>query len=488
MGSPLSHRVPRLLGFVTVALALVLALLPLSGLSTRAQQETAEAKATLRVIHASPGAPEVDVLVDGQPVLQRLAYGSTSDYLPISAEGHRVQIVPTGQTANAAVVDEEIDAAPGQAYIVAVFGLLNDIGGDVYEVDMSEIEPGNARVRVINLSPDAGDIDLVETGGDAWFNDVGLGEASDYTNIAPGTYSADLRGDDDRTLKTFPDVTFEETRVYDLVVLGQLADDSLELQSLVTSVSPPCAEVLKLEGSGSDACVRFIHAAPDATAVDIYLNDAKVSAGLAYGTATEYAAVPSGQGRGVRVTAQDAPVEEAMIDTSLDFQAGQAYEILVSGAGDDLELTITGTDLRPVPAGQARLRLIHAGPDAGSVDLGVADSEQNLFDGVNFRDATHYAVVDMGDYQLQVRPGGDDTTVALQTDLTVEEGVVYDLILIGRPDDRSLKLLALTVPVAIQTGEVATPEAAASETTVAGTVVPAETANLELTPTATPAG
>jgi hypothetical protein len=484
MGDPYSHRTPRLFGLVTLLLGLVLTLLPLAALSARAQQDQAEAKATVRVVHAVPGVESVDVLVDGQPILERLAYGSASEYLPISADSHRIQIVPTGQTADAAVFDETVDAASGQAYIVAVFGLINEIKGHIFDVDMSEIEPGNARVRVINLSPDAGDVDLLETGGEAWFNDVGLGDASDYINIAPGTYSADLRGADDRVLQTFPDLTFEETSVYDVVVLGQLADKSLQVQSLVTSVSPPCAEVLKLEGAGSDACVRIIHAAPDAPPVDVYLNEAKISAGLTYGTATEYAAVPSGQGRNVRVTAQDAPVEEAAIDSNLDFQAGQAYEILVTGAGDNLELTITGTDLRPVPAGQARLRLIHASPDADSIDLGIADNDQNLFEGVNFKDATHYAVLDAGDYQLQVRPGGDDMTVALQSDITIEEGIVYDLILIGRPDDRSLKLLALTVPVEIQVGEVATPEAEPSGTSVAGTVVPAETENL--TPMASP--
>ena len=461
--------------------------MPVTSHVARAQDETAEAKSTIRVVHAVPGLEAVDVLVDGQPVLQRLAYGTASEYLPISADNHQIQIVPTGQPANAAVLDETVDAAPGQAYIAAVFGLLNDIKSDIYDVDMSEIEPGNARVRVINLSPDAGDIDLLEAGGEAWFNDVGLGEASDYSNIAPGTYSADLRGKDDRVLTTVPDLTFEETNVYDVVVLGQLADNSLQLQSLVTSVSPPCAEVLKLDGTGSDACVRLIHAAPDTSPVDFYLNDAKIAAGLAYGTATEYAAVPSGQGRTVRVTAQDAPVDQAVIDTNLDFQAGQAYEILVTGAGDNPEITITGTDLRPVPAGQARLRLIHASPDAGTIDLGFAGSDQNLFDGVNFKDATHYAVVDQGDYQVQVRPGGDDTTVALESDTTIDEGVVYDLMLIGRPDDRSLKLLALTVPVEIQTGEVATPEAV-SETEVAGTVVPQETENLDVTATPTAAG
>jgi len=32
--------------------------------------------------------------------------------------------------------------------------------------------------------------------------DVELGGASDYSDIAPGTYSADVRGDDDRSLLT----------------------------------------------------------------------------------------------------------------------------------------------------------------------------------------------------------------------------------------------------------------------------------------------
>ena len=73
------------------------ALLPLTTMPARAQQDQAEAKATLRVVHASPGAPEVDVLVDGQPILERLAYGSASEYLPITAESHRIQIVPTGK-------------------------------------------------------------------------------------------------------------------------------------------------------------------------------------------------------------------------------------------------------------------------------------------------------------------------------------------------------------------------------------------------------
>jgi hypothetical protein len=351
---------------------------------------------------------------------------------------------------------------------------------------LSEIEPGNARVRLINFSPDAGEIDLLETGGDEWFGDVDLGSASDYQDIAPGTYSADVRGAEDRVLLTVSELPFEETRVYDVVVLGQIADDSLDLQSLVTTVSPSCGEVLQLEGSSSDACVRLVHAAPDAPPVDVYLNDAQIGQNLEFGTATEYVLAPSGADRGVRVTATGTPVEEAIIDTGLDFDPGQAYEILVTGGGDDLEATITGTDLRPVAQGQARLRVINASPDAGAFDVGVEGSEENLFEGIDFRDATEYIILDAGDYSLEVRPGGEDMTVALQSDATLEEGVTYDLVALGRPDDQTLTLLALMAPVAIQTGDVATPEAADDDAAIAETVVPEAIEDVEASPT--PAG
>src|SRR5215204_410447 len=486
MMQPRSRSAARVVAFIFVALALVGALLPLRATPVAAQDDTAEADATLRVMHAAPGAPEVDVLLDGQTLLQGVAYGTASSYATMTPEEHRVQIIPTGQTADAAVFDDTIDAAPGQAYLVAVFGLLNDIRGDVYDVDLSEIEPGNARVRLINFSPDAGAIDLLETGGDEWFGDVDLGGAADYTDIAPGTYSADVRGDDDRVLLTVSELPFEETRVYDVVVLGEIADDSLEVQSLVTTVSPSCGEVLGLEGESSDACIRLVHAAADAPPVDVYLNDAEIAQNLEFGTATEYVLVPSGADRGVRVTATGTPVEEAVIDTALDFDPGQAYEILVTGGGDDLEATITGTDLRPLAQGQARLRVINASPDAGPIDIGVQGSEDNLFEGVDFRDATDYVVLDAGDYALEARPGGEDMTVALETDATFEEGVTYDLVALGRPEDQTLTLLTLMAEVPIQTGDVATPEATSDEGAVAATVVPEAIEDVEVSPT--PAG
>src|SRR5688572_2473681 len=70
---------------------LLVTLVPLTVLPVFAQGEAPEADATVRLIHASPGAPNVDVLVDGQPVVEGVPYGTTSEYVPITAEEHRIQ-------------------------------------------------------------------------------------------------------------------------------------------------------------------------------------------------------------------------------------------------------------------------------------------------------------------------------------------------------------------------------------------------------------
>lgn len=485
MGTSSVRGLPRVLGLALLLVALLGSMLPWAQ-PAAAQEDLAEADATVRFVHASPGAPPVDILVDGQPILEGLTSGEASQYLAITPQEHRVQVVPTGQTAEASLFDETVDAGPGRAYLVAVFGLLNDLQGAIYDVNLDEIEPENARVRLINLSPEAGEVDLLETGGDEWFGNVALGDATDYRDVAPGSYSADVRGEDDRVLRTVANLTFNETSAYDVIVVGLLSDDSLTVQALETAVSPPCSEVLGINAAPTDACLRLVHAAQDAPGIDVYVNEAQIADGLEFGTATEYAAVPSGGGRGVRAVAAGGPMEEAILDEGLDFDPGQAYEIVFTGTGDDLGLLITGVDLRPVAAGQARLRVIHASPDAGGVNIGLTGQDENLYEGVDFGDATEYIIVDAGDYPIEVRPGGDDMTVALQADATIEEGMVYDLVALGRPDDRSLTLLVLTAPAEIQTGAVATPTAETVDAPLAETVTPETIENDETAATPAP--
>ena len=472
------HRRVGVFGRALLALLLVVAglaavLAPLVQ-STAAQEEHVQANATIRVVHASPGTPEIDVLVDGQPLVEGLAYGSVTDSVPLPAEEHQLQVVPTGQTADAAVIDQDLNAEAGKAYIFVAMGPLNEIQGKLFDVNLDAIEQGKARARVINASADAGEVDVAVTGGDALFDGVGFTDATDYEEIDPGGYSLDVRGEEDRVLATVPDLTVEAGRVYDIVAIGQVSDQSLNLLSLETSVSRPCSEVLGLGGGAEDACVRIVHAAAGAEDVDTYVGESLLVEGLAFGAATEYVNLPAGDDRPVQVTAAGASVEEAILDTDIDLNAGQAYQIVATGEQDEIEATVNEIDLSPLPENQARLRVVHASPDAGAVDVGVAEGS-TLFEDVDFRDATNYAVVDADAYTVEVHPAGEDT-VALQTDVELEAGTVYDAIVIGRADDQTLALLVLTSEAGVREGGLATPGADVMTTPGAvGTAVMAAT-------------
>src|SRR5918997_4449897 len=55
-------------------------------------------EAFVRVVHASPDAPNVDVWVDGETVLTDVPFTAVSDYLSLSAGTYNVQVSATGTT------------------------------------------------------------------------------------------------------------------------------------------------------------------------------------------------------------------------------------------------------------------------------------------------------------------------------------------------------------------------------------------------------
>lgn len=437
----------------------------LVGFSTqaRAQDET-ETDATVRVVHASPGAPNIDVLVDGQPIVQDLAFGSATEYFALPDGDHQIQVVPTGQTADSALIDTDLNVDAGDAYVFVAMNRLNEIEGKVFDVNVDDVDASKARVRVIHASPDAGEVDISVTGGDELFGGVEFGDATDYTDLDAGTYSLDVKGDDDRVLLTAQNLDIADGNVYDVVALGQISDNTLALLPLVTTVTVPCSGVLGLEGGTEDSCIRVVHAAPGTSETDVYLNDSPIVQGLTYGTATEFIVVPDSDDHNLQlVAAGGAPGDGDLLQDDLDFDGRSAYEVVITGNPDDLEIKTAKLDLSPLPDGQARIRFIHASPDAEGVNVALADGD-NLFEGVNYRDITDNSTIDAGSYTLQLKK---DDTVVLTGDVDLEAGMVYDVIAIGRADDNSLTLLVLSANALVREGAIASPES--QGTALAGT-------------------
>jgi hypothetical protein len=476
-----------------ICAALLLALTAVFALSgphsASAQDVSTKQDATIRVINASPGSPAIDVLLNGQPLVQNLAFGAPSSYAPIKEGSFKVQVVPSGQPAENAIAEKDFDASSGAAYIVSIVNPLKDIAINVDTVKLDAVDSGKARVRVFHDSPDAGKIDVAVTGGDTLFSGLSNGDKTDYKDIDAGTYSLDIRGDNDTTLSTATGLDIQAGQVYDIFAVGQISDKTFALVPLTTSVSQPCSEVLGLTGTPTDACVRVVHASPGSPAVDVYVNGSAATTNLAFAAATEFLIVPSGDSTKVQVTATGASLDNAVIDETVTLDPGQAYELIATGPLSDIKLSQTRLDLTPLPDGQARVRLINASPDAGSVDLGVKDGD-NIFTGADFRTITDYKVVDAASLTLDAKKAGDNQVLA-EGVVDVKAATVYEVILMGQSKDQTLTISAISAPASVRTGSVATPSAQGTPSaaaTVASVATVSPTADALTTPQIQPTG
>ena len=489
---------------------------------------------TVRVVHASPDGPPVDVLVDGQPVAQNVAFGSATEYAPLAPGDHQVQVVPTG--GGDPLIDQTVTLQGGTAYILAAVGPAAGLQLQVQQVDLTTIAPGQARLRVIQTVPDAPIVDVGVTGreeplvGGVAFQgiaggvvgDQGAGEtagdqgatgglATDggagagaattggYQDVAPGTYDLEVSTTDtDQVLATVPGVRVEPGQAYDLFVLGQPGGQEVRLLPLATQVNAPCGQVLGI-GEASATCLRIVHASPDAGPVDVYVGETPAVQGMEFGGATEFVAAPSGQQR-LRVVPAGATPDQAVLDSNQDFGSGQAFQMTISGlAAQGAEQTLTawlsGVDLSPLPENQARVRVVHASPDTEAIDVSVA-AGQTPFDAVAYGSQSGYVAFDAGTYGLQLRLDGSDTLLREAQGVQLQPGLVYDVYAIGQSEDGTLQMVVLAANAGIQQGMVAeagapmaapmaTPAAEATPVIAVGATPVVATAG-EATPAATP--
>lgn len=148
-------------------------------------------EAFVRVVHASPDAPNVDVWVDGETVLTDVPFAAVSDYLALPAGTYNVQVSATGSTD--AVIDADLTLEAGMSYTVAATGLLADITATVLTDDRMPAD-GQAKLRVFHASPGApASVDLAVTDGPTLVEALAYGEATDYLSVDAGTYPLEIR-------------------------------------------------------------------------------------------------------------------------------------------------------------------------------------------------------------------------------------------------------------------------------------------------------
>jgi hypothetical protein len=196
-------------------------LLSFAGVASAA--DTAE----VRVLHASPDAPAVDVYLDDTQVsaLTNVPFGVISGYLPIPAGAHNVKVYATGTTTSP-VIDADVNVAAGKMYTIAATGPVAAIAAQVIE-DVPAPSCANARVRVIHFSADAPAVDVAVAGSapaDAVVKDLAYPTATGYLDLPAGTYDLEVRLAGTTTVALpLPDVAIADCKAYSVFAIGSAA-------------------------------------------------------------------------------------------------------------------------------------------------------------------------------------------------------------------------------------------------------------------------
>ncbi len=296
-----------------------------------------------------------------------------------------------------------------------------------------------AELSIIHASADAPAVDI-ELNGQPFRSNVDFKGVVPHQTVSAGTSELTIRGrlpGGARPVVIGPArVTLEPQRRYAVLSVNRVA--SIEPLVITRDASTIAAGAVRLQ---------VVHAAPDTPRVSVFVTapNANLAASAPAGTfAFKETIGPLSVAAGeyqIRVTPAGTPGTVVFDPGPLRLDAGA--DLLVSVVANTatgsapISLLVTnagGTRLelfdRSAPA---RLRVIHASPDALAVDVVANDNfSQPLVPNLAFPGAMPFVDLPPATYNVKVTPAGNPGLVAINANVPLERGREYSVFAVGR--------------------------------------------------------
>jgi len=229
----------KTLALVLGALAAVFAAV----FSIAPRQAAAADQGRVRVMHASPDTPAVDIFVDGAKAVTALAFPNNTPYVTLPAGPHNVKVfVSPSNGTGAPALEANLEVGAGKDYTVLAVGELGKSTLGLYVLEDNNATPaaGKAHVRLIHASPDAPPVNVAVSGTNInVFTGVAFRNFGDYTPVDAGTYSLDVKVNaSGATVLTVPGLKLDARTVYTAVAVGLAGNGTLKVIPLVDAPAP----------------------------------------------------------------------------------------------------------------------------------------------------------------------------------------------------------------------------------------------------------
>jgi SH3-like domain-containing protein len=207
--------------------------------------------------------------------------------------------------------------------------------------------------------------------------------------------------------------------------------------------------IAPVSAQDASAKLRFVHAIPGVSGLDIYVNDNLASVNLPFGEATAFINAPAGD-LNVRVTLSG--VTSTLWQQVVTSVAGDA-KTLVASSTDPLAFDVYADDLSPIDLGTTRFMVIHAVKGGPAVDL-QADG-QTIITGLNYKDFLNTIDVPANTYTFAALASGaaaDTAPVIAPTAIGLVGRTLQTVVVMGPATAPTALVLAAPVEVDAEVG------------------------------------
>ena len=201
------------------------------------QYRSPEEASYIRIFHASPNAPAVDIYINDRLTVRNLGYRQFTEYLKVKPGNYNIKVYPAGEVA-IPVINSDLLIENNKILTAAAIGPLGNIGLEVVEDIQMPIPEGKVMLRIAHFSPDAPAVNATLNNSNVAFNNVSFREVTDYTSLNPGLYTLQVTvaGTDDVVL-IVPNINLKANRFYTIYIIG------------LTQGSPSLQVVIPLDGN-----------------------------------------------------------------------------------------------------------------------------------------------------------------------------------------------------------------------------------------------
>ena len=196
---------------------------------------------------------------------------------------------------------------------------------------------------------------------------------------------------------------------------------------------------------------RLVHASPDISSADVYVDGVKLASNFQFGTVTNYIPTPAGTHK-IQVVIVGQSIGAAVMTQMVTVNPNEPYTLAILGSKpSDFALSVF-QDNNTAPTNGAKIRAYDLSPDAGAINLAVGNN--TLVSNLTYAHASDYVNIQAGAYTFDVTTTQPMTT--LPDSATLNEGSLTSVftvgMLSGNPKIRVVSSKTAIMPGMPQTG------------------------------------